>query len=170
MFLYLAERLVQRLETPYPTDLSPECCGMLSTLCLAQVHASISRQPPVVLLLTASDPPAAEWVHLLRSASGSCRRAFASQSSLASPSCDCGPRLQSDCGRADVGQPMRPQAQECFYTKAAADRKSPALLARIAAQVRGPPRPGGALHSKGALPLGRRPVARHDGHPAPAGT
>jgi len=27
------------------------------------------------------------------------------------------------------------QAQECFYTKAAADRKSPALLARIARQV-----------------------------------
>ncbi len=27
------------------------------------------------------------------------------------------------------------QAQECFYTKAAADRKSPALLARITSQV-----------------------------------
>lgn len=62
MFAYLGEHLVPRLETPYPTDLSPESCGMLSTLCLSQ-------------------------------------------------------------------------AQECFYSKAANDRKSPALLARIACQV-----------------------------------
>jgi hypothetical protein len=62
VFGYLAERLVPRLEMPHPIDLSPDCCSMLATLCLAQ-------------------------------------------------------------------------AQECFYTKAAADRKSPALLARIARQV-----------------------------------
>ena len=37
VFGYLAERLVPRLETPYPVDLSPDCCGMLATLCLAQV-------------------------------------------------------------------------------------------------------------------------------------
>jgi hypothetical protein len=61
-FAYLAEQLAPRLAAPQPVDLSPDCCGMLSTLCLAQ-------------------------------------------------------------------------AQECFYTKAAADRKSPALLARIARQV-----------------------------------
>lgn len=62
VFAYIAEHLVPRLQTPYPTDLSPESCGMLSSLCLAQ-------------------------------------------------------------------------AQECFYSKAAGDRKSPALLARIACQV-----------------------------------
>lgn len=50
LFQYLAERLIPRLETPYPTDLSPECCSMLSTLCLAQVrgHAQfvvVDRKP-----------------------------------------------------------------------------------------------------------------------------
>lgn len=37
VFAYIGEHLVPRLETPYPTDLSPESCGMLSTLCLSQV-------------------------------------------------------------------------------------------------------------------------------------
>ena len=37
-FAYLAEQLAPRLAAPQPIDLSPDCCGMLSTLCLAQVR------------------------------------------------------------------------------------------------------------------------------------
>lgn len=45
MFAYVGEHLVPRLETPYPTDLSPESCGMLSTLCLSQVLSMYMPQP-----------------------------------------------------------------------------------------------------------------------------
>jgi len=41
VFGYLAERLVPRLETPHPIDLSPDCCGMLATLCLAQASSHL---------------------------------------------------------------------------------------------------------------------------------
>ena len=37
MFQYLRERLVPRLESPQPVDLSPDSTGLLATMCLAQV-------------------------------------------------------------------------------------------------------------------------------------
>lgn len=39
-FQYLQSRVVPSIAAPRPEDLTPECAGMLSTLCLAQVTSS----------------------------------------------------------------------------------------------------------------------------------
>lgn len=60
-FAYLAEQVVPRLAAPQPIDLSPDCCGMLSTLCLAQVSSTQTQQFTLELPYSVGNSTISVW-------------------------------------------------------------------------------------------------------------